>query len=44
MAIYLRETSQRVDSDLEIIDEASQDQPEEKKSTPPEPSPPEGKA
>ena len=42
MAIYLRETSQRVDSDLEIKDEASQDQPEKEKSTPPEPPSSEG--
>jgi CRP-like cAMP-binding protein len=39
MAIYLRETSQRVDSDLEIKDEAGPpDQPKEEKSTTPEPS------
>ena len=34
MAIYLRETSQRVDSDMEIKEEASKDQPEEKKTAP----------
>ena len=38
MAIYLRETSKRVDSAQESTGEASPDQPEDQKSTPPEPS------
>ena len=38
MAIYLRETSQRVDPASEITDETSPDQPEEQKSAPSEPS------
>ena len=41
MAIYLRETSQRVDSDLELKEEAGQDQPEEKKAAAAEQSSPE---
>jgi len=40
MAIYLRETSQRVDSALEIKDEAGPGQPKEKKSAPQQPSSP----
>ena len=38
MAIYLRETSQRVDPSSEITDKTSPDQPEEQKSAPSEPS------
>jgi len=38
MAIYIRETSQRVNSDQESTDKASPDQSEDQKSTLPEPS------